>query len=131
MARKQKGISVLKVVVLVLLVLGLLCLAMRCCRKYIKKEGFDGQKELVLVHMEGCPHCVTLLPKWANAAKENKTDINMRSVEMNEGDGPELCKKHDISGFPSILLLGGDGEKLEDYNGERTKDGILGFLKGV
>ncbi len=129
MARRQKSLSQLKLLVLFLLFIGVLYLAMHC-KKYVK-EGFTGDKELVMVHMEGCPHCVTLMPKWNKASKENSTKIKMRAVEMNEGDGPELCKKHDITGFPSILLLGENGKKLQDYNGERTKDGILEFLKGV
>ncbi len=41
-----------------------------------KKESFEGQKELLLLHMEGCPHCVTLLPHWKAAASENTTSIN-------------------------------------------------------
>ena len=130
MARRRKGLSLLNGFALLLLFVGLLCLAMHC-KKYVKREGFAGQKELVMVHMDGCPHCVTLLPKWQDASNENKTKIKMRSVEMNEGDGPELCKKHDITGFPTILLLGENGKKLDDYNGARTKDGILGFLQGL
>ena len=29
-----------------------------------KKEGFKGRKALLLLHMEGCPHCVKLMPEW-------------------------------------------------------------------
>ena len=32
------------------------------------KEGLSNQKELVLVHMNGCPHCVSLIPEWKQAA---------------------------------------------------------------
>ena len=92
-------------------------------------EGLSNQKEFVLVHMNGCGHCKTLMPEWKSAVKDNKTGISMRAVEMNEGDGPELCKKHNITGFPTMLLLE-NGKKVADYNGERNKDGLLKFLQG-
>ena len=70
-----------------------------------------------------------LMPEWNAAAKENKSGIPMRAVEMNEDDGPELCKKHNISGFPTMILLE-NGKKVSDYNGERDKSGLLTFLEG-
>jgi len=101
------------------------------CKQYIQRDGFEGQKELVLVHMKGCSHCVTLMPKWQDASTENKTNIKMRAVEMSKGDGPKLCNAHNITGFPTILLLDSNGKKIDDYEGERSKDGILGFLQGI
>jgi len=92
-------------------------------------EGLSNDKEFVLVHMTGCGHCKTLMPEWKSASNENNTGINMRAVEMNEDDGPELCKKHNITGFPTMILLE-NGKKVADYNGERNKDGLLKFLQG-
>jgi len=92
-------------------------------------EGLSNDKEFVLVHMNGCGHCKTLMPEWKSAAKANNTGISMRAVEMNEGDGPELCKKHNITGFPTMILLE-NGKKIANYNGERNKDGLLKFLQG-
>lgn len=91
-------------------------------------EGFEGKKELLLLHMEGCPHCVKLMPHWESASKENKSGISMRVVERQEADGPELCKKHNVTGFPTILLLDGNGEKLKSYSGPRTKGGLSNFM---
>ena len=93
------------------------------------KEGFSGQKELVLVHMNGCGHCKKMMPDWEKCKAENDTGIKMRAVEMSEGDGPELCKKHNIKGFPTMILLDESGEKITNYDGERTTKDILNFLK--
>lgn len=90
-----------------------------------KHENFEGQKELLLLHMEGCPHCVELMPKWGAFAKENNTGIKTRVVERKED--PALVKKHGVRGFPTILLLDGRGEKLKTYGGPRTKNGLLKF----
>jgi len=94
------------------------------------REGLTNNKEFVLVHMNKCPHCVNLMPHWEAAESENKTGMNMRAVEMSEDDGPELCEKHNITGFPTMILLE-NGKKVSDYDGERNKDGILAFLKGL
>ena len=91
------------------------------------KEGFEGQKELLLLHMEGCPHCVRLMPEWNAFTQENDTGIKTRMVERKED--PELVSKHGVQGFPAILLLDGGGEKLKTYDGPRTKDGLLQFCK--
>ena len=80
--------------------------------------------------MEGCPHCVSLMPEWAEASNKNDTGITMRTVEHTEDDGPELCKRHNVSGFPTIMLLN-NGKKEKDFNGERSQEGILEFLKGL
>ena len=90
-------------------------------------EGMTNGKELVLIHMNGCGHCDKLMPEWDLATKENTSDIKMRKVERNEQDGPNLCKKHNVQGFPTILLLE-NGNKIDEYNGERNKKGLLDFL---
>ena len=89
------------------------------------REGFEGQKELLLLHMEGCGHCVRLMPEWEAFTQENDTGIQTRAVERKED--PALVKKHGVQGFPTILLLDGNGEKVKTYNGPRTKDGLLRF----
>tara|TARA_B100001093_G_C26537701_1_gene888800 strand:+ start:163 stop:549 length:387 start_codon:yes stop_codon:yes gene_type:complete len=128
MVKKSNCLN-MKVVFLGILLLGILGFS-----TYIgttkNKEGLTNGRELVLVHMQKCPHCVKLMPEWKQAEKANKTNIKMRCVEMNELDGPDLCKKHKISGFPTILLLNG-GEKEKEFNGERNKDGILSFLNNL
>ena len=93
-------------------------------------ENLENPTSAVYFHMNGCGHCKTLMPEWDAAAKENKTGVTMRSVEMNEDDGPKLCKKHDITGFPTMLVLE-NGKKVKDYNGERNKKGLLDFLNNL
>lgn len=93
------------------------------------KEGLTNSTELILLHMKGCPHCVTLMPEWESATKENQTTIPLRAIERSEPEGKKLCKQHNVTGFPTILLLK-NGKKETEYNGERNKGGILKFLEG-
>ena len=91
-----------------------------------RKEGMvKGRKELLLLHMEGCPHCVNLLPEWDNFTNMNDTNITTKSVERN--DDQALVKRYGVKGFPTILLLDENGNKLKTYDGSRTAQGLLDF----
>jgi thioredoxin-related protein len=93
---------------------------------YSRKEGMvKGRKELLLLHMEGCPHCVKLLPEWDNFTNMNDTNITTKSVERN--DDQALVKRYGVKGFPTILLLDENGDKLKTYDGPRTAQGLLDF----
>jgi len=91
-------------------------------------EGYTNGNELVLCHMNGCGHCDTLMPEWDKASDENTTNIDMRKVEKDDSEASNLFKKHNVSGFPTILLLDASGNKLDTYAGERTKEGLLNYL---
>jgi thiol-disulfide isomerase/thioredoxin len=93
-----------------------------------QKEGFKGRKELLLLHMEGCPHCVELMPKWKQFVKENNTSILPKDVERSN-DKDNLADKYGVKGFPTILLLDENGVKFDKYNGDRTVAGLLEYCK--
>ena len=61
------------------------------------KEGFEGQKTLLLLHMDGCPHCVTLMPIWEKFVSTNKTSILTKDVEKSK-DPNNLSEKYDVKG---------------------------------
>ena len=77
--------------------------------------------------MDGCPHCVKMLPEWESAASSNTTSINMRSLERKDDGARDLIEKHGVSSFPTMLLLGG-GKLLKKYDGQRNKNSFLDFL---
>ena len=90
-----------------------------------KKEGFKGRKALLLLHMEGCPHCVKLMPEWGKFTEMNDTSIATKSVEKDEDKS--LVKRYGVEGFPTILLVDANGDKIKTYNGPRTSQGLLDF----
>ena len=90
-------------------------------------EGYTGASEFVLYHMKGCPHCVTMLPEWDKFESNNNSGIKTRKVE--QADAQDEVKKHGISGFPSLLLLDSNGDKIKDYSGPRTASGFAAFCK--
>ena len=94
-------------------------------KSYVKKEGFKGRKALLLLHMEGCPHCVKLMPEWDKFTEMNDTSIATKSVEKDEDRS--LVKRYGVEGFPTILLVDSNGDKIKTYNGPRTSQGLLDF----
>lgn len=93
-------------------------------------EGFGDKKQLVYLSMDGCPHCVKMTPHWNAAKAANKTDVVMTEYERGSEKGKEMCKKYGVTGFPTVLLLQGD-KKKDTYKDERTKNGILSYLKSL
>ena len=105
----------------------LCCIVLVILYNYLTKsrEGYEGSKELLLVHMNGCGHCDKLMPKWKQFVAQNKSGIKTRAVEMSKDKS--LVKKYKIQGYPTILLLGKNGKKLDTYDGPRTVDGLLDY----
>ena len=88
------------------------------------------KKELVFFKMNGCGHCEKFAPEWAAAKQENTTGISMVEYETKDNGAAELIEKYGIKGFPTLVLCGaGGGDKLDVYDGTRTKDGLLEYLK--
>ena len=77
--------------------------------------------------MEGCPHCVTLMPEWDKFTKMNNTSITTKAVEKD--DDRALVKRYGVEGFPTILLLDSNGKKLDTYGGARDAQGLLAYCQ--
>ena len=91
------------------------------------REGFEAASEILLLHMKGCPHCTKFIPEWEKFVSQNKTGIKARAVERQED--PALMKKHNVTGFPTVLLVDAKGNKVKEYKGPRTTEGLLSFCK--
>ncbi len=89
-------------------------------------EGFGRSKELVYFYMNGCGHCKKFSPVWDQFAGNYKGNLNIRKVER--ADASDELDKYQIKGFPTVLLLDGNGGKKEFY-GERTIQGLESFVK--
>ena len=87
-------------------------------------ENFGNPKELVYFHMTGCGHCKKFTPEWEKFVQGYKGNLKLRKVERADA-GDEL-DKYQIQGFPTILLLDGNGGKKE-FEGPRTVSGLEQF----
>ena len=102
------------------------------------REGF-GKKKLSTIlycHWKDCGYCKQFNPTWSKFESHSKNhETNVVKVEKDddynnhmEMSGPDVMKKYDVQGYPSIFLLDADNNKIDDYKGPRTLDGLKGLL---
>jgi len=92
-----------------------------------RSENFEGPKKLTYFYMNGCGHCDKFTPEWDKWMRINKSD-NITGIKLEQGDAQDLVKKHDVTGFPTVLLLGDNDQKIP-YEGPRTVDGLTSFCQ--
>jgi thiol-disulfide isomerase/thioredoxin len=76
--------------------------------------------------MNGCGHCKKFMPVWDEFAGNYNGDLKIKKLERQEA-GDDMLKKYQIQGFPTILLLDGQGNKKE-FQGDRTVQGLESFI---
>ena len=86
-------------------------------------QGYDG-KRIAFVLASWCGHCKSL--KESGVVDEVVAAKDVK-VEVNEDD-EAANKKYNVSGFPTILLVKGDGETVP-FKGPRTAEKIIEFFK--
>jgi thiol-disulfide isomerase/thioredoxin len=74
--------------------------------------------------MDGCPHCDSFSPIW----DEFKQDSPIATHKIESKDAGAMMEKYKISGFPTILLLDENNNKLKELDGERTIDGLTAMI---
>ena len=76
--------------------------------------------------MDGCGHCKTFTPIWDQFASGYSGNLNVRKVERAAA-GNDI-DKYEIQGFPTVLLLDGQGGKKE-FSGDRNIQNLKAFAK--
>lgn len=97
--------------------------------KSFKDMVINTDKEvLVKFYAPWCGHCKTLAPHYDEAAKRLANNPNIVIAKLDSTDN-EVAGV-DIQGFPTLKFWGKDKSQAPiDYNGERTAEGIIQWLK--
>ncbi|KAL2938321.1 Protein disulfide isomerase-like 1-4 [Bienertia sinuspersici] len=83
---------------------------------------------LVEFYAPWCGHCQSLAPEYAAAATQLKSEgVNAVLAKVDATEENELAHQFDVQGFPTVLFFI-DGEH-KVYNGQRTKDAIVTWIK--
>ena len=96
--------------------------------KYLTgKEGFSNSgNKFVLFHMNKCGYCKQMMPEWDKFASSYNGDVEIKKIEASSGN--PLLNKHGVDSYPTIMLLDKNGNKVKDYDGERTASAFKSFL---
>ena len=95
----------------------------------IMKEGMANKegKKFILFHWEKCGHCKKMMPEWNKFESSYNGSVNVGKVEKDED--PALIEKMGVKGYPTIMMLDENNNKIADYSGERTASAFMEFVK--
>jgi len=83
--------------------------------------------EMVLCHMNSCGHCKKMMPEWDKFVSQGK--IKTRKIEVSQDE--DFMRQHDVTSFPTILLLDKNGKKIDEYQGERDASSFAEYAAKV
>ena len=93
----------------------------------MKEENFEdsAKPSMVLFYAPWCPHCKSMMGDWDKLRR--RVGQNMEIVKVNCDEKPEMAEKHDVKGFPTIILFK-DGRKIH-FEGSRNLENFMKFIK--
>jgi thiol-disulfide isomerase/thioredoxin len=101
----------------------------RCGGQNQGVQDNDAKTRIFNFNTSWCGYSVRFQPIW-NQFTDKVVDPNVEvlDVKCDLDENSELCKKYDVPGYPSILKVTPSG-KIVNYEGPRTVDGLLDFVK--
>lgn len=100
----------------------------------LNTDNFDStvdNAEVILVEFFApwCGHCKRLAPEYETAATElKKSNIPIAKVDADKEENKPLAARFGIRGFPTLKLFR-KGKVVSDYQGDRTSDAIVSYMK--
>lgn len=76
-----------------------------------------------------CAHCKRLSPVWDDLARKLVGTPGLRVAKVDCSQFEKLCDREKIDGYPTLILFK-DGERVAEYEDERTVDRLHSFLAG-
>lgn len=129
----EKNICTIMIVILSIIILTSLHNAGYFSEGFQENYEMNNQPSLVLFHANWCGHCKKMMPEWLKFEKEfhGHKGINVINVESED---KSVMKKHEINGFPTIKYCPSglnNSNDTQTYEGERTYDGLVGFINSL
>ncbi|MGE8721795.1 thioredoxin fold domain-containing protein [Leptospira terpstrae] len=100
------------------------------------QKGFETAKQdkkfiIVDVFADWCTYCLVLEKEIFPDPEVSKILDSFVRVRLDGEEFPNLRKKYNIEGYPTILFLDGDGNYVTKISGLATKEDILGVSKRI
>ena len=122
------------IALITLVFLALLLVASTTFKEYDGFQGSIGETNergtFTLYYADWCPHCKTIKPMFADFMGNGRVAVNNAYVRCKMVEEKQIQKgvDPDIKGYPTLLYSDAAG-KVVEFNGPRTSDGFLQFLK--
>ncbi|TGL87819.1 DUF255 domain-containing protein [Leptospira congkakensis] len=100
------------------------------------QKGFETAKQdkkfiIVDVFADWCTYCLVLEKEIFPDPDVSKVLDNFVKVRLDGEEFPNLRKKYNIEGYPTILFLDGDGNYVTKIAGLATKEDILNISRRI
>lgn len=100
------------------------------------QKGFEMAKQdkkfiIVDVFADWCTYCLVLEKEIFPDPEVSRILDSFVRVRLDGEEFPNLRKKYNIEGYPTILFLDGDGNYVTKISGLATKEDILGVSKRI
>jgi thiol-disulfide isomerase/thioredoxin len=104
--------------------------------KEIEEHIEKGTPVFVLVYMEGCGPCMATRPEWEKI-KDEHFSKQVVVVDVDQSILPKLeklkstivSKNGEIAGFPTMVAITKNGNKVDDYSGDRTVGAFKSWIE--
>jgi protein disulfide-isomerase A1 len=115
-------------IVAVIVVALLVWFGVQFFQKNVKESFGDNECLVTYFHMDGCPHCKNFDPEWAKFEDHCNGIDNCKTKKVEAKSGDPSIQAYNVQGYPTVTCSKG-GKKVDTYDGERTKDGLVSWIK--
>lgn len=100
-----------------------------------RAEGFFSEtpekQRLVFLYMTGCGWCDRFKPQWAAFEDRYGEALQRRGIALVAFERSDPAAQGYLAhadGFPTVLLVSGNGAKVRKFEGDRTPEGLMAFV---
>jgi len=86
---------------------------------------------LILFYANWCGACKQFKPTWNEFKKNNKLNIDIIDIDCDQKENEGLCKSQNIVGYPTVIYYNSKGDKIQEFDMERTVDGLKKFVENI
>jgi thiol-disulfide isomerase/thioredoxin len=93
-------------------------------------EGYEGEEQIpakiVYFYMDGCSACKDFEETWNNFSNSYNGELTIEQIERKDA-GDDVLDKHKVKGFPTVLLVDTNDNKIKEFTNHRTVDKLMEF----